>query len=99
VPTKGLNRVSADKAVSRAAITEQVKEQNVSQDRRMHRRAAREYLEQQLGRPVSDTTLIYVWRIEHFRDGRHSIYLQSTLDRFVARRIAQVSQQVFGGEV
>jgi hypothetical protein len=65
-------------------------------DERMRRRKAREYLERKLGRPVSDNTMIYTWRIPYFRDGRDSIYLKSTLDRFVAERIAAVSQHMFG---
>jgi hypothetical protein len=68
-------------------------------DERMRRRVAREYLQHQLGRPVSDSTMIYTWRIPYFRDGRDAIYLRSVLDRFVTERIATVSQQVFGNAV
>ncbi len=57
------------------------------------------YLARQLGRPVSDNTMIYTWRIPYFRDGRDAIYLRSVLDRFIAERIAKVSQQVFGNAV
>jgi hypothetical protein len=65
-------------------------------DERMRRRKAREYLEDRLGRPVSDNTMIYTWGIPYYRDGRDAIYLRSVLDRFVAERIVKVSQQVFG---
>jgi hypothetical protein len=65
-------------------------------DERMRRRVAREYLQRQLGRPVSDNPMIYTWRIPYVRDGRDAIYLRSVLDRFVADRIEKVSRQVFG---
>ena len=106
MPTKvQIRDVRADEVALRAAITEQLKEQGlipdlttaqVKADERMRRRVAREYLQRQLGRPVSDNTMIYTWRIPYFRDGRDAIYLRSTLDRFVAERIARVSQQISG---
>jgi hypothetical protein len=66
----------------------------VDDDPRFPRPQAAAYTGEGLGRSVSITTLIYTFKIPYVVDGRTAVYRKSDLDAFIAKRRAEVAQQV-----
>jgi hypothetical protein len=62
--------------------------------KRISRRQAMDRVQERTGRTISETTLVYGWRVPYFIDGRNAVYLEEVVDDYIGRHLARVSQQV-----